>query len=45
MEIALASGNTDAAGKLLNATHKGLRDDFQVSCVEVDFLQQEATTW
>ena len=43
MEAALASGDAAAVGRLLNATHQGLRDDFAVSCDEVDFLQLEAT--
>lgn len=29
-------------GQLLNATHKGLRDQYEVSCEEVDFLQSFA---
>jgi galactokinase len=44
METALTRSDTTAAGILLNATHAGLRDDFAVSCAEVDFLQQEAVT-
>ncbi len=39
MAQALKVGNVSKAGKLLNATHAGLRDDFQVSCEEVDLLQ------
>ena len=42
MEAALYRGDVAEAGELLNATHAGLRDDFAVSCPEVDFLQQEA---
>lgn len=42
METALTNGDTARAGELLNATHAGLRDDFAVSCAEVDFLQQQA---
>jgi galactokinase len=42
MEAALSAGDAAEAGKLLNATHQGLRDDFAVSCAEVNFLQQEA---
>ena len=44
MEAALSRGDVAGAGELLNATHAGLRDDFAVSCAEVDFLQAEATT-
>ncbi|MEM8586055.1 MAG: galactokinase [Bacteroidota bacterium] len=29
-------------GQLLNSTHKGLRDQYEVSCEEVDFLQSFA---
>ncbi|MFK8165187.1 MAG: galactokinase [Lewinella sp.] len=43
MAIALKSGDVKAAGKVLNATHAGLRDDYAVSCPEVDFLQEQAT--
>ena len=32
-----------AVGDLLNATHAGLRDDYEVSCAEIDFLQRWAT--
>ncbi|TXF87818.1 galactokinase [Neolewinella aurantiaca] len=42
MARALNEGDATTAGKLLNATHAGLRDDFEVSCAEVDFLQREA---
>lgn len=41
METALSRGDIARAGALLNATHRGLSDDFEVSCEEVDFLQQE----
>lgn len=43
MATALQAGDAKAAGDLLNATHAGLRDDYAVSCEEVDFLQQQAT--
>lgn len=43
MATALQSGDVRAAGNLLNATHVGLRDNYAVSCEEVDFLQQQAT--
>ncbi|MFT7120845.1 MAG: galactokinase [Neolewinella sp.] len=39
---ALEAGDALAVGQLLNATHAGLRDDYAVSCKEVDFLQREA---
>lgn len=41
---ALATGDARAMGKLMNATHVSLRDDYAVSCEEVDFLQHEATS-
>jgi len=43
MAQALQSGDVATAGRLLNKTHQGLRDDFQVSCEEVDLLQFLAT--
>lgn len=43
MATALKVGDVKAAGNLLNATHNGLRDDYAVSCEEIDFLQQQAT--
>lgn len=43
MVDALATGDATAAIDLLNATHAGLRDDYEVSCPEVDFLQHQAT--
>jgi galactokinase len=39
MAQALKAGDVSTVGKLLNKTHQGLRDDFQVSCEEVDLLQ------
>lgn len=42
MEEVLRRGDAAAAGQLLNATHAGLRDNYEVSCPEVDFLQSEA---
>ncbi len=39
---ALASGNIELAGQLLNASHASLRDDYRVSCPELDFIS--ATT-
>ena len=43
MTEALEAGNVRDAGHLLNQTHAGLRDDYAVSCAEVDFLQEQAT--
>lgn len=43
MAQALKNGDAIAAGNLLNTTHAGLRDDYAVSCVEIDFLQEQAT--
>ncbi len=39
---ALQSGNLLTVGKLLQASHESLRDDFEVSCPELDFLAQQA---
>ncbi|MEO0732649.1 MAG: galactokinase [Bacteroidota bacterium] len=39
---ALAAGDAERMGQLLNATHASLRDDYEVSCPEVDFLQEQA---
>lgn len=43
MATALSAGDATAAGQLMNRTHASLRDDYEVSCPEVDFLQQQAT--
>ena len=40
--IALEAGSHLELGKLLNATHEGLRDLYEVSCEETDFLQRFA---
>ena len=40
---ALESGSGHELGRLMNATHAGLRDDYEVSCAELDFLQSFAT--
>ena len=39
---ALESGSSYELGHLLNASHAGLRDEYEVSCTELDFLQQAA---
>lgn len=39
---ALQYGNLLKVGKLLQASHESLRDDFEVSCPELDFLAQQA---
>lgn len=43
--LALKSGNAVALGNELNATHAGLRDDYEVSCPETDFLQSFAQSF
>ncbi|MGN0255834.1 MAG: galactokinase [Chordicoccus sp.] len=39
---ALDAGNLGEFGKLMNASHVSLRDDFEVSCRELDILAEEA---
>lgn len=39
---ALQRGDFLAAGRLLNASHASLRDDYQVSCEELDFIAATA---
>lgn len=39
---ALEEGDYHAFGKLMNLSHLSLRDDFEVSCVELDTLCEEA---
>jgi galactokinase len=41
---AMASGNWSACGKLMYASHESLRDDYGVSCPELDFLVEIAAT-
>jgi galactokinase len=41
-ESAMAGGKLQELGEILNASHASLRDDFMVSCNELDFLQQTA---
>ena len=38
---ALRSGNLVAFGKLMNESHTSLRDDYEVSCSELDFVTNE----
>lgn len=38
---ALQLGNLSEVGRLLNASHLSLRDDFEVSCAELDFLAKQ----
>jgi galactokinase len=37
-EAALKEGNVELFGKLMNASHVSLRDDYEVSCEEIDIL-------
>jgi galactokinase len=37
-KIALKTGLWDRVGELMNASHASLKDDFEVSCEEIDFL-------
>ncbi len=39
---ALTRGDKQAFGRLMNASHASLRDDFEVSCQELDFLAETA---
>ena len=39
---ALKNNDIDAFGKLMNASHVSLRDDYAVSCDEIDVLVEEA---
>ena len=39
---ALAKGDIPLAGQLLNAGHASLRDDYRVSCEEIDFIAATA---
>ncbi|MEX0321916.1 MAG: galactokinase [Puniceicoccaceae bacterium] len=41
---ALAEGEIELAGQLLNASHASLRDDYRVSCPELDFIAATAQT-
>ncbi|MCB0636659.1 MAG: galactokinase, partial [Lewinella sp.] len=42
MQTALAEGDVNRVGELLNATHAGLRDDYEVSCPEIEVLIEQA---
>lgn len=39
---ALKAGDIETFGSLMNASHVSLRDDFEVSCPELDILAEEA---
>ncbi|WP_036609225.1 galactokinase [Oribacterium sp. P6A1] len=39
---ALKNGDIEEFGKLMNASHVSLRDDFEVTCEELDILAEEA---
>ncbi len=39
---ALSSGNATEMGRLMSASHRSLRDDYQVSCGELDILVESA---
>ena len=39
---ALVQGNLDAFGRLMGQSHRSLRDDYQVSCAELDLMVEVA---
>ena len=41
-EAAFASGDLNEAGRLMNASHVSMRDDYEISCAEVDTLVSRA---
>ena len=41
---ALEQGDTVRAGELMNASHRSLRDDYEVSCAELDAIVEAAWT-
>ncbi len=45
MERALAAGDGERAGAILHASHASLRDDYQVSCAELDLLAGICESW
>ncbi len=45
MERALNAGDGPGAGDLLLASHRSLRDAYQVSCAELDLLVELALAW
>src|SRR6202008_4509264 len=42
MADALAQGNLRSVGELMAESHRSLRDDYQVSCVELDTMVEIA---
>jgi galactokinase len=42
--MALAQDKYERAGQLMVESHRSLRDDYEVSCAELDFLSEEAMT-
>jgi galactokinase len=42
MQAVLEQGDLDRAGDLLNASHISLRDDYEVSCEELDIMSEVA---
>ena len=40
---AMAANDLETLGQLINGSHASLRDDFMVSCEELDFIQQTAS--
>jgi len=40
--VALGAGDFSEAGRLLNASHASLRDDYRVSCAELDWIADTA---
>ena len=42
---ALREGNLDEFGSMMNASHDSLRDDYEVSCPELDFLVDTARSF
>ena len=40
----MSAGDTDRVGELLYGSHASLRDDYAVSCAELDWLVADAAT-